>query len=91
MEGVYRKLYKKDKTIKEVFTATTFVQELTITEAEVANAIKILSGKSPGIDEIPAEQTKVIGEEGTKIVTILCKKIRKTCEWSIDRKRSIYI
>ena len=50
------KLYKKDETIKEVFTATTFVQEPTITEAEVANAIKeILTGKSPGIDEIPAE------------------------------------
>ena len=87
-----KELYKKNKTIEKVFTATTFVQEVTTTEAEVAYAIKeISSGKSPGIDKIPAELIKVIGEEGTKIVTILCKKIWKRCKWSIDRIRSIYI
>ena len=86
------KLYKTDGTIKEVFTATTFVEEPIITEAEVANAIKeILSGKSPGIDEIPAELIKITGEEGTKILAILCIKIWETCEWPIDWKRSIYM
>ena len=86
------KLYKTDGTIKEVFTATTFVEEPIITEAEVANAIKeILSGKSPGIDEIPAELIKITGEEGTKILAILCIKIWETCEWPIVWKRSIYM
>ena len=44
------KLCKKDETIKEVFTAMTFVQEPTIAGAEVSHAKKeISSGKSPGI------------------------------------------
>ena len=58
-------LYKKNATIKGIFT-TTFVQEPAITKAEVANAIKeISSGKSPEINEIPAELIKVTGKEGT--------------------------
>ena len=59
-------LYKKNATIKGIFTSTTFVQEPAITKAEVANAIKeISSGKSPEINEIPAELIKVTGKEGT--------------------------
>ena len=58
MEG--KGLYKKNEAIKEIFTVTTFIQEATITEVEVVNAIKeILNGKFPGIDEIPAELIKV--------------------------------
>ena len=57
-----KELYKKNETIKEVFTATTIVQEPTITEAEVANAIKkISSGNSPEINEIPVELIEVTG------------------------------
>ena len=90
--SIQKNCTKKDETIKKVFIATTFVQEPTITEAEIANAIKeILSGKSHGTDEIPAELMKVTGEEGTKILAILCKKIWETCKWPIDRKKSAYI
>ena len=57
-------LYKKDEIIKEIFKATTSVQESAITEAKVANAIKeILSGKSPEIDEIPAKLIKAKAEK----------------------------
>ena len=45
----------------------------------------------PLIDKIPAELRKVAGEEGTKIVSILSKKIWKTCEWPIDWKRLLYM
>ena len=34
---------------------------------------------------------KVIGQEGTKVVKILWKKIWETCKWPIEWKRSIYI
>ena len=40
---------------------------------------------------IQYELVKVTGNEGTKIVTILCKKIWETWEWPLDWKRSIYI
>ena len=52
---------------------------------------EISSGKFPGIDEIPAEHIMATGKGGTKIVTILCKKIWETCEWPIDWRRSIDI
>ena len=52
---------------------------------------EISSGKSSGIDEIPAELIKVTREEGAKIVTILCKKIWETCEWPIEWRRSTYM
>ena len=54
-------------------------------EEEVALAIKELKvGKSEGVDEIPAELLKALGERGRKELFGICQDIYVTGEWPDD-------
>ena len=55
--------------------------------SEVENAMKKLSsGKSPGLDGIPAEMVKATGPYGVKMLHRLCLSIWETCHWPEDWK-----
>jgi hypothetical protein len=60
--------------------------------SEVVQALQQLNnGKSPGIDEIPAEMWKASGEEGIDIMWRLCKVIWRDEEWPRDWSRAVFI
>ena len=55
--------------------------------SEVENALKKLSsGKSPGLDGIPAELIKATGPCGVEVLHRLCISIWKSCHWPEDWK-----
>ena len=55
--------------------------------SEVEHAMKRLStGKSPGLDGIPAELIKATGPAGIKLLLKLCTSIWKSCHWPQDWK-----
>lgn len=59
---------------------------------EVEEAVHSLkAGKSPGIDNIPAELIKYGGEEMTKVLIALCQKIWETKEWPKEWTQSLVI
>ena len=59
---------------------------------EISAAIKQLkSGKSPGLDGIPAELLKHSGEAGVKALHYLCTKIWETCTWPDDWKLQEFV
>ena len=59
---------------------------------EVEKAIKELKkGKSPGCDNITAEEIQASGEAGINIYHILVKNIWRTGIWPLDWKRAIFI
>ena len=52
---------------------------------EVATAIKELkNNKAEGIDEIPAEMLKCMGNTAVKVFTQLCQQIYETRKWPTD-------
>ena len=60
--------------------------------AEVENAIKLLSnGKSPGLDNLPAELIKSSDVFGKKCIHILCKRIWETCQWPEEWKKQEFV
>ena len=59
---------------------------------EVEDAIKLLSnGKSPGLDNIPAELIKATGVLGKKAIHNLCCKIWNTLEWPKEWKQQEFV
>ena len=59
---------------------------------EVNAAIKQLKcGKSPGLDNIPAELLKHCGDGGKMALHYLCKEIWKTCQWPDDWKTQEFV
>lgn len=69
-----------------------FDQEPDILRQEVEYAIHRLSNnKAAGIDAIPAEVLKNLGEEGTKAIHLLCCRIWETCKWPNDWSSSVVI
>ena len=86
-------LYMRNNQIKDNFTKSIPLENVpNILDEEVRLALKELANnKSPGVDNIPIELVKAAGENGIKIITILCRKIWDTSEWPTDWKRSIYI
>ena len=52
---------------------------------------KLNDGKSPGIDDIPAEMWKASGEEGVDLLWRLCTKIWKREEWPEDWCRAVFV
>ena len=55
---------------------------------EIESALKTLkAGKSPGLDNIPAELLKNSGENATKAIHTLCCSIWNTCQWPKDWKQ----
>jgi len=63
-----------------------------ILEEEVATAIKELkNNKAEGIDEIPAELLKYMGNTAVKVFTHLCQKIYETGKWPADFLQTVII
>ena len=59
---------------------------------EVEDAIRLLSnGKSPGLDNIPAELIKATGIFGKKAIHRLCVKIWETFEWPHEWKQQEFV
>jgi len=63
-----------------------------VLESEVRAAIKDLkNGKASGVDGIPAEFLKALGEKGTRKVIELCQKIYEAGIWPKDFTRVVMI
>lgn len=61
------------------------IEEITKATEELKN------GKSPGLDNIPAELLKYSGETGVKAMHHLCSKIWVTCQWPTDWKLQEFV
>lgn len=67
-------------------------REPCILREEVAAAIKHLKrGKAVGVDEIPIEVIRDMGDIGVDIMHIICTKIWDTGEWPRDWSKSVFI
>ncbi|CAF2230771.1 unnamed protein product [Rotaria magnacalcarata] len=85
-------LYKKDTQSIDENDGSTIELEPDILESEIKWALEcIANNKAPGIDEIPAELFKILGDDAVKILLAICQQIWKTQQWPKDWKRSIYI
>ena len=63
-----------------------------ILESEITSAIAQLPNrKSPGIDGIPIELVKALGDRGTRMIHETCNEIWRTREWPQQWKQSVYI
>jgi len=63
-----------------------------ITQADVEKALHgTKNSNSSGADDIPIELIKSAGEEGARVMTALCQKVKQTGIWPADWKKSIYI
>ena len=63
-----------------------------ILECEVKWALGSTStNKASGGDEIPAELFQILKDDAVKVLHSICQQIRKTQQWSQDRKRSVFI
>ena len=60
---------------------------------EVEAALKLLSnGKSPGMDNLPADLIKISGRFGKKkAILTLCQKIWKTCTWPEEWRQQEFV
>jgi hypothetical protein len=67
-------------------------EDLPVLKEEVEAAIQTLKvGKSPGLDNIPAELLKHGGTETTKVLTVVCQKVWEEKRWPKDWTRSLVI
>ncbi len=91
------KLYASKETEEEeedvdVRLDDDHILEPSILYSEVKNAVNHLrKGKAPGIDNIPAELIKESGEEGLRVMHMLCNKIWQQKAWPKDWKRAIFL
>ena len=82
-EKLFKTSSHSDKTKIE-----DFEQEPPPLISEVESALKTIKvGKSPGLDNIPAELLKNSGDSATKVLHSLCCSIWKTCQWPKDWKQ----
>ena len=60
--------------------------------SEFEKALKELpNGKSPGVDQIPAELIKASGEEGVSVMHRLCCRIWNSKQWPEDWRRAVLV
>ncbi|CAF2117989.1 unnamed protein product [Rotaria magnacalcarata] len=72
-------LYKKDAQSIDVNDGSTIELEPNILESEIKWTLEcIANNKAPGIDEIPAELFKILGDDAVKILLAICQQIWKT-------------
>lgn len=70
----------------------SYDKEPPVLESEVRNALhNIANNKAPGADGIPAELIKACGEEGIRVLTLICNKALENEEWPDDWKKSVYV
>lgn len=63
-----------------------------ILQDEVRKAMSSLAnGKAAGVDGIPIELLKAAGDEGVRVMTILCNKIWDTGQWPNEWKKSVFV
>ena len=90
-------LYKKNSSITcspMTTESSDFLHEMEpeILESDIRSAIAQLPNrKSPGIDGIPIELVKALGDRGTRIIREMCNEIWRTREWPQQWKQSVYI
>ena len=73
-------------------TASSECDDVPTLRAEVEEAVRSLKiGKSPGIDNIPAELWKQGGQESIKVLTHICQKIWETKQWPQKWTQSLVI
>ena len=61
-----------------------------ILKREVEVAVRSLkAGKSPGVDNVPAELVKAAGEEAVEALTVLCQKIWNEKKWPEEWTKSL--
>ncbi|CAF2089884.1 unnamed protein product [Rotaria magnacalcarata] len=71
-------LYKKDTQSIDENDGSTIELEPDILESEIKWALEcIANNKTPGIDEIPAELFKILGDDAMKILLPICQQIWK--------------
>ena len=59
---------------------------------EIEAAIKLLSyGKSPGMDNLPADLIKNAGDFGKKSILLLMQKIWSTCSWPKEWRQQEFV
>ena len=92
-KGLYNYNLQPDTSIlQQDQTSTREVQDLPVLQEEVEAAVRSLkTGKSPGVDNVPAELLKHGGEETTKALATLCQKIWNSKVWPKEWTRSLVI
>lgn len=91
--GLYNHNLQPDTSIlQQDQNNTREIHDLPVLQEEVEAAVHSLkTGKSPGVDNIPAELLKHGGEETTKALTTLCQKIWNSKVWPKEWTRSLVI
>jgi len=85
-------MYKRDSSITESCKIEDFEPEPSILQDEVRKAVLSLgNGKAAACDGIPIELLKAAGDEGVRIMTILCNKIWDTGQWPNEWKKSVFV
>ena len=85
-------LYKKDLHDPYNHNGVITHLEPDILECEVKWALRsIAMNKTSGGDGIPAELFQILKDDAVKMLHSICQQIRKTQQWTQDRKRSVCI
>ena len=85
-------LYKRDTSATIPFQEITYHQEPLVMESEVRKALQGLVGrKAMGVDNLPIELIKAVGEPAITALTGLCQHIRTSNSWPQEWKRSIFL
>ena len=83
-----QKLFTTNKSPPNSTSVDDFELEPPPLKDEVEFAVKSLkAGKSPGLDNVPAELIKNSGKNGITAIHNLCCSIWKTCKWPDDWKQ----
>ena len=85
-------LYKKPQDDNSDFHHTGNESEPPPLRDEIRQALdQLANGKSTGVDELPAELWKAIGELGIDLLWKLCKAIWEQQEWPTDWCRAVFL
>ena len=85
-------LYKKDIHDPDIHDGVITHLEPDILECEVKGTLgSITMNKTSGGDGIPVELFQILKDNAVKVLHPICQQIRKTQQWTQDRKRSVFI
>ena len=84
-------LYKKDLHNPDDHDGVITHLEPDILEYEVTWALgTITTNKASGGDGIPVELFQILKDDAVKVLSSICRQIRKTQQWPQDWKRSVF-
>ena len=85
-------LYKQDLNDPNNHDGVITHLELDILESEIKWALgSITTNKASDGDGIPAELFQILKDDAVKVLHSICQQICKTQQWSLDRKRSVFM